>query len=78
MKFVCLLITLIIILIYSVDGMVLFNGEQQLERLLEKSLRYKHHQQNYEISLETGVTPKGLKLKKLPALKPVSDDFYIK
>ena len=47
----------------SVGGMMLFDGEQRLERLLQKSLRYQHHQTNYEKSLETGVIPKGLKIK---------------
>ena len=58
--------------------MVLFDGEQQLERLLQKSLIYQHHQYNYEKSLETGITPKGLKIRKAPAFHPVSDDFYVK
>ena len=35
--------------------MMLFDGEQHLERLLQKSLRYEHHQKNYKMSYqETG------------------------
>ena len=77
MKSVYFLIT-IIYLTNLIDGMVLFDGEQQLERLLQKSLRYQHHQYDYEKSLETGITPKGLKIKKASACHPVRDDFYIK
>ena len=58
--------------------MMLFDVEQHLERLLQKSLRYQHHQKNYEKSLETGIIPKGLKVKKVPAFQPVSEDFFIK
>ena len=36
---------------------MLFDGEQHLERLLQKSLRYQHHQKNYEKTLETGIMP---------------------
>ena len=57
---------------------VLYDGEQHLERLLQKSLRYQHHQKNCEKSLETGIIPKGLKIKKVPAFHPVSKNFFIK
>ena len=30
----------------SIDGMMLYDGEQHLERLLQKSLRYQHHQKS--------------------------------
>ena len=62
----------------SIDGMMLYDEEQHLERLLQKSLRYQHHQKNYEKSLETGIIPKGLKIKKVPAFHPLSEDFFIK
>ena len=53
-------------------------GEQHLERLLQKSLRCQHHQKNYEKNLETGIIPKGLKIKKVPGFHPVSEYFFIK
>ena len=62
----------------SIDGMMLYDEEQHLERLLQKSLRYQHHQKNCEKSLETGIIPKGLKIKKVPAFHPLSEDFFIK
>ena len=46
--------------------------------LLQKTLRYKHHKQNYLRSIEEGLTPTGLKLQKKPAFVPVSKDFSIK
>ena len=46
--------------------------------LLQKTLRYKHHKQNYLRSIEEGLTPTGLKLQKKPAYVPVSKDFSIK
>ena len=58
--------------------MMLFDGEQHLERILQKSLRYQHHQKNYEKSLGTGIIPKGLKIKKVSAFQSVSEDLFIK
>ena len=57
---------------------MLFDGEQHLERILQKSLRYQHHQTNYEKSLRTGIIPKGLKIKKVSAFQSVSEDLFIK
>ena len=62
----------------SINGIVLYDGEQHLERLLQKSLRYQHHQKNCEKSLETGIIPKGLKIKKVSAFHPVSKNVFIK
>ena len=42
---------------------------------LQKSLRYQHNQKNNEKSLETGIIPKGLKIKKVSPFQPVSEDF---
>ena len=79
MRIVYFLITIIHVTnTNSINGMVLFDGEQHLEMLLQKSLRYEHHQKNYEKSLETGIIPKGLKIKNVPAFQPVSEDFFYK
>ena len=48
-----LMITLIIFVLLNiiqlVNGMVLYNGATKtLDHLLQKSLRYKHHKQNYK------------------------------
>ena len=42
-----------------IDGMMLFDGEQHLKRLLQKSLKYQHHQKNMkrvqkQVSCERG------------------------
>ena len=75
MKKVYCVITLTIHCLFLVKGMVLTEGTEYLNDLLEKSYRYKHYLQNYQTSLNTGLIPNGLKIKKLPAITPVSEDF---
>ena len=59
-----------------VQRMVIENdGLSHLDLLLQKSLRYKHHKENYLYSLEHGIIPSGLKINKKPAFIPVSNDF---
>ena len=65
MKIVYFLITIIYVTnTNSIDGMMLYDGGQRLERPLQKTIRHQHHQKNYEKSLETGIIPKELKIKK--------------
>ena len=52
-------------------------GRSQLYILLQKSLRYKHHRENYIQSLEEKVIPSGLKIIKNPAFALISEDFMI-
>ena len=79
MKIGYLLIILIILVTNSVHSMVFSDGLlEHLYKLLQKSLRYKHHQLNYEESLQRGVIAKGLRIRKDPAFEPISDDFQIK
>ena len=74
-----LMIIYILLTISLVEGMSLMNdGTQHLERLLQKTMRYQHHRQNYEESMRTGIVPKGLRIKKAPAFEPVSKDFYFR
>ena len=74
-----LMIIYILLTISLVEGMSLINdGTQHLERLLHKTMRDQHHQQNYEEGIRTGIVPKGLRIKKAPAFEPDSEDFYIK
>ena len=51
------------------------DGLSQLDTLLQKSLRYQHHKENYLLSVENGIIPSGLKINKKPAFLPISDDF---
>ena len=69
----------ILLTISLIGGMSFMNdGTQHLETLLHKTMRYQHHQQNYEESIRTGIVLKGLRIKKAPAFEPFSKDFYIK
>ena len=51
------------------------DGLSELDILLQKSLRYKHHKENHLHSTENGIVPSGLKIDKKPAFLPISDDF---
>ena len=44
-----------------------------LDLLVQKSLRYKHHKLNYIQSLEEGIIPSGLKIKKKLAFQQMSE-----
>lgn len=46
-----------------------------LKDLRHKLVRLQHHEKVYTRSLEECVTPKGLRLKKMPMLGKMSDDF---
>ena len=70
------LITLIVLITVSVNGMVFSGGLLlRLDIFLQKFTRYNHHQKNYERSFLEGIVPTGLKLKKCPAFHQVSADF---
>ena len=77
-----LLITSIIYAIYAFyfdNGMKLNDGyTTKLDHLLQKSIRYKHHYENYKESLELDLIPAGLKIKTLPAITPITPNFYSK
>ena len=47
----------------------------QLDILLQKSLHYVHHRENYIQSLEENFIPSGLEINKKPAFFPISEDF---
>ena len=50
----------------------------KLEHLVQKLIRYQYHDLIYKESLENGLIPKGLKINKLPAIKPVTEEFFEK
>ena len=78
MKFVYFLIILISLFAYLVHTVVVSDGFKHLKKLLQKSLRYKHHHLNHRESLHCVVIRKSLQIRKDPALELVSDDFAIK
>ena len=75
------LITTFFCIIYTLHndkGMIYDGGIIKLEHFVQKSIRYEHHHLNYKESLENGLIPKGLKINKRPAIKPVTEDFFEK
>ena len=65
--------------IHAVNWMDFHTGSlSNTDILMQKSLRYKHHKQNYTKSLEEEITPVGLKIKNKLAFQPVSEDFEFK
>ena len=74
----CPLINLVILVLHKVlplaNGMVLHRKTlSHLDLLVQKSLRYKHHKLNYIQSLEEGIIPSGLKIKKKLAFQQMSE-----
>ena len=68
----------LLIFLAVVQRMVIENdGLSHLRLLLHytKSLRYKHHKENYLFSLKHAIIPSGLKINKKPAFIPVSNDI---
>ena len=53
MKKVYRVITLTIYYLFLVERMVLTDGTEYLDHLLQKNCRYEHHLQNYQTSLKT-------------------------
>ena len=69
-------LNIIIVVPHSVDRMILQNETlSYLDLLIQISMRYKHHKENYIKSLEQGILPSGLQIKKKPAFLPVLVDF---
>ena len=57
--------------------MVLYEGATTtLDHLVQKSLRYKHHKQNYIRSSDEGIIPAGLRINKKPPINTVSSNFH--
>ena len=48
----------------------------KLDYFIQKSIRYKHHYENYKESLELDLIPAGLKTKKLPRRTHVTPNLY--
>ena len=69
---------LIVLCIFLIKGMVTFDGNSHLDLVFQKALRYSRHRENYKESLQNGVIPPGLRIKKQPAFIPTTEDFYIK
>ena len=70
--------TNILVIIFLVNGMMIYDGNMSQEKLVQKSLRYQHHQNNYKDTPASGLIPLGLKINKSPAIEIVADDFELK
>ena len=76
MKEYPLITSSLLIFLAMVQRMVIENdGLSHLDLLLQKSLQYKHHKENYLYSLQHRIIPSGLTINKKPAFTPVSNDF---
>ena len=60
-----------------VKGMVLKDGTEHLDYLLQKSFYYERLK-NYEENLKTVLIPKGLRVKDSAVIPPVTEDFHQK
>ena len=73
------LITWLPFIVYMVNEMVIRNAWlSETDILYQDSIRYSHHKENYLRSLQEGIPPVGLKLKKKPAFVAISEDFQTK
>ena len=66
---------LIILYYVVIKGIVLNDWLSHLDHLLQKSFRYHYRKKNYKISLQEGIIPTGLKIKKEPGFVPVTGQF---
>ena len=64
-----------IIYIILVTGIAFTNCNSLLDLLFLKSIRHKHHQENFRESLADEITPFGLRVKKALGVVPVTEDF---
>ena len=73
------LITWLRFIIYMVNEMVIRNGWlSETDILFQKSIRFSHHKENYLRTLQEGIPPVGLRLKKKPTFVSISEDFQTK
>ena len=69
-------IVILLVLHNTIFGMELFERNLlQIDYLMQKEIRYEHHQKNFLRSLEEGITPTGLKIKTKPGILPISEGF---
>ena len=69
---------IILLILYACCFMENVMSTHIADRIYQRSLRYEHHQENYQSSLQHGITPFGLQLKKLAQIESISEDFRTK
>ena len=66
---------LIIIHTTITNEMIFPKANSQLYYLFSKLLRYEHQTENFGLARDKEMIQFGLKIKKLPAIKPISEHF---
>ena len=69
---------IILLILYACSFMESVMSTHIADKIYQRMLRYEHHQENYQSSLQHGITPFGLQLKKLPQIETTSEDFPTK
>ena len=69
---------IILLILYACSFMESVMSTHIVDRIYQCMLRYEHHQQNNQSSLQHGITPFGLQLKKHAEIETISEDFPTK
>ena len=62
-----------LLILYACSFMESVMSTHIADRIYQRMLRYEHHQENYESSLQHDITPFGLQLKKIAQIETISD-----
>ena len=69
---------IILLILYACSFMESVMSTHIADRIYQRMLRYEHHQENYQSSLQYSINPFGLQLKKLAQIETISEDFPTK
>ena len=69
---------IILLILYACNFMESVMTTHIAYRIYQRMLRYEHHQENYQSSLQHGIAPFGLQLKKRAQIETISEDFLTK
>ena len=67
---------IILLILYACSFMVM--STHIADKIYQRKLRYEHHQENYQSSLQHSITLFGLQLKKRAQIETISEDFPTK
>ena len=66
---------IILLILYACSFIVSIMSTHIADRIYQRVLRYEHHQENYQSSLQHGIIPFSLQLKKLAQIETISENF---
>ena len=69
---------IILLILYACSFMKSVMSTHITDRIYQRMLGYEHHQENYQSSLQHGITPYGLQLKTHAQIETISEDFPTK